>query len=586
MIHKITANQSSFRPVDFKPGLNVVLADRTYISTQRDTRNGLGKSTLIDIIDFCFGSRVRRGYGLAIEPLHDWEFTLECTLAGSRVKATRAVANPSRVIVDGEIPSWSEQADSADFFGERVFNIEQWRSVLQWTLFGLGSAHDVTDYHPSFRGLVSYFVRRGGGAYLDPFSHSRHQSTWHKQLHVAFLLGMNWENASKWQEMKDQMKGLKAFNHAIQTGVVTGARGTVGELEAESIQLESQLKRESRALEEFKVHPQYESIQNEANQLTVNIHTLTNDNVVDQRRLTRYKEAVSTEVPPPDATIDELYGEVGVVFPELIRRTLSDAREYHSKIVENRRVFLSVEIKRLESKIESRMADIRKQTEKRAELLKILDTHGALQEMAQLQERVVELRSKYEKVRTWITEQKDIASKRRNLQIQKTELAKTAEQDHEERRELWSVAVGFFGDNSRFLYETPGRLVIDISESGFKYDVEINKSGSEGVGKMKIFCFDLMLLQLMARRSGKRVDFLIHDSGIYDGVDSRQRALALELASATSEEIGTQYICTMNSDMVPRDDFSSTFRFDDHVRLTLGDKYPEESLLGFRFEQP
>ena len=59
MIHRITANKSSFHPVEFTPGLNVVLADRTDTSTQKDTRNGLGKSTLIDIIDFCLGSNVR-----------------------------------------------------------------------------------------------------------------------------------------------------------------------------------------------------------------------------------------------------------------------------------------------------------------------------------------------------------------------------------------------------------------------------------------------------------------------------------------------------------------------------------------------
>ena len=128
--------------------------------------------------------------------------------------------------------------------------------------------------------------------------------------------------------------------------------------------------------------------------------------------------------------------------------------------------------------------------------------------------------------------------------------------------------------------------MIDVGESGFKYDVEIDKSGSEGVGKMKIFCFDLMLLQLMAQKGSGLIDFLVHDSGIYDGVDSRQRALAIELASAVADSTGTQYICALNSDMVPRNDFSSEFRFDDHVRLTLGDQSPEDSLLGFRFEQP
>lgn len=43
--------------------------------------------------------------------------------------------------------------------------------------------------------------------------------------------------------------------------------------------------------------------------------------------------------------------------------------------------------------------------------------------------------------------------------------------------------------------------------------------------------------------------FLIHDSTIFDGVDERQRALALELAEKESRERRFQYICMLNSDL-------------------------------------
>ena len=111
----------------------------------------------------------------------------------------------------------------------------------------------------------------------------------------------------------------------------------------------------------------------------------------------------------------------------------------------------------------------------------------------------------------------------------------------------------------------PGTWWIDIDETGFKYNVEINKSGSEGIEKMKIFCFDLMLLHIMSKQNN-RLNFLIHDSILYDGVDSRQRALALEHASKVSRANNAQYICTLNSDMVPREDFSDGFNFNEHVR--------------------
>ena len=125
-------------------------------------------------------------------------------------------------------------------------------------------------------------------------------------------------------------------------------------------------------------------------------------------------------------------------------------------------------------------------------------------------------------------------------------------------------------------------MIINSTEKGYQLGVEIQKSGSEGVGKMKLFCYDLMLVELMKERKG--VDFLFHDSGIFDGVDSRQRALALQLAHKQSMARGFQYICFLNSDMIPSDDFREDFHLDDFVRLRLKDENPANSLLGFHFE--
>ena len=214
--------------------------------------------------------------------------------------------------------------------------------------------------------------------------------------------------------------------------------------------------------------------------------------------------------------------------------------------------------------------------------MEVLKTHGALDEFNRLQERYTETKQRLEQVRSRIAELKKIQEYRREIRLKRTELEKVAERDYEERRERWSKAVRLFNENSSALYNAPGRLVIDISASGFRYGVEIERSGSLGIDKMKVFCFDLMLSQLWSEEEG-RVDFLVHDSLIFDGVDSRQRALALERAAEVSDRCGSQYICMLNSDAIPRSDFRDGFRFDDYVRLTLTDADPSGSLLGIWF---
>ena len=124
--------------------------------------------------------------------------------------------------------------------------------------------------------------------------------------------------------------------------------------------------------------------------------------------------------------------------------------------------------------------------------------------------------------------------------------------------------------------------MLDVTPTGLKFNIEIEKSGSTGIGNMKIFCYDLMLARLWSKHS-PNLGVLIHDSIIFDGVDERQRALALELAARESEAHGFQYICTLNSDQVPSGEFSEKFNIDHYVRLRLTDESVGKCLLGVHF---
>ena len=584
MIHRVTANHRSFHSVDFTTGLNIILAERSEKSTEKDTRNGVGKTTLLEIIDFCLGSRPTKGKGLLIEPLKTWSFTLEITLRGNRVNVTRAVADQNRIVIEGTTNGWQEQPDQDEQTGERVFKMDRWRSLLGWALFDLPRSSDQLPYKPSYRSLISYFVRLGPDAYTSPFRHFRQQKTWDIQLHTAYVLGMNWEYAARWQGLKDQEEGAKAIEKAIKTGAMEGAIGTVGELETQRIQLEQQATGAKQALDTFKVHPQYESVQEEADRLTTEIHELANQNVADRRRLKRYEESIKEEKPPASISLERLYEESGLVFPDAVKRTLEDAKAFHHDIISNRREFLGAEITRIRQIIDNREARIREKTDLRAKVMQVLQTHGALQEMTILQERYVMLQGSLERVQARLREMKNLKTTKREVKAAKDDLVQTAERDHEERRDKWSEVVRLFNEHSQALYKSPGKLIIDVGDTGYKYQVDIERSGSEGIEKMKIFCFDLAVLQLQMQ-SRRGIDFLIHDTLMYDSVDARQRALAFERAHEITAALGGQYICTINSDMVPTADFTDGFDFKKYVRLTLSDAAPSESLLGIRFER-
>lgn len=581
MIRGVRANKLGFHAVEFTSGLNLVLADRSDSASDKDTTNALGKSTLIEIIDFCLGSNAAEGKGLRIEALQGWAFTLDITLAGASISVTRRTDQPGFLALTGIPSDWMFQpSESKD--GTLGFDLKTWRCVLAWALFGVTELGSGENYKPSARSLLSYFVRNQPAAYIVPFKYFDNQKTWDIQLHNAFLLGLNWSLAAHWQRLKDQKKALDALKNAIKTGAVDGELATLGELEAERVRLTRRLEREREALSNFRVLPQYREIEAQANQLTAEIHQLVNANIVDSRRLERYRDSVESEDAPADDRLEKLYREAGIVLPGVVTKTLEQARAFNTKILANRREFIAQEIATLQAAIANRDALVISLTDERSQYLTVLAGQGALEELSELQELHAGTRLKVDELTNRITQLKQMSSKADTIKVEVVELKRATSLDYEERRDLWSQALSLFSEFSDKLYKSPGRLVIDIDDTGYKFDVEIAGSPSEGISKMKIFCYDLMLVAFACQR-GLGIDFLVHDSTIFDGVDPRQRAHALELAAEMAQTYGFQYICTLNTDMMPIDDFSSDFDYKSRIRMRLTDTDATGSLLGFRY---
>lgn len=291
--------------------------------------------------------------------------------------------------------------------------------------------------------------------------------------------------------------------------------------------------------------------------------------------------ALAEDEPRPEDVV-HIYANAGIELPGLVVRRLEEVEIFHRRLIENRREFLGSEIKRIKREIASRESFIREKTEERAELLEVLKTHGALEEHTMLQEIYLDDVANLNEINKRIEELKQFEEEKSTLKIEKEQLLQRARRDYGERNEQAERAINLFSTNSRFLYDVPGTLVIDVGSNGFSFRVEIRRDGSEGIDKMKIFCYDLMLAQLWSERDpSPRI--LIHDSTIFDGVDERQVSLALQLADRESRRLGFQYICTLNSDMVPRSEFPLDFDFNSFVRLRLTDESEEGGLLGISF---
>lgn len=338
---------------------------------------------------------------------------------------------------------------------------------------------------------------------------------------------------------------------------------------------------EQKELSEFKVYPQYEAIEKEANLFTQSIHEKINKNIDDKRLLGFYEKSLTEETDASPDLIKEVYNEAGLLFPSSVSKKLEEIMQFHKRVVLNRKDFLITELERIRRNISSREIEIAELTSKRAALLEILKEYGALKEFTYLQERhqttVADLKDTINRLENL----KKFEQGKSSLKVDTELLYQAALNDLNDRRAQKEEAIVTFNSFSKELYDAPGILTIDLTKSGYKYDVNIERSGSHGIGNMKIFCYDIMLGKLWAKKSPGNI-FVVHDSLIFADVDERQKALALQLATRVSHDEGFQYICTMNSDSIPWNEFSPDYEFKKYIVSSFTDATPDGGLLGVR----
>jgi uncharacterized protein YydD (DUF2326 family) len=572
--------------VNFCAGYNIILADRQSKPDEDDhkkTRNGAGKSTLVEIIHFCLGARVDKNSIFNSKKLKDMSFILEFSIGGFDFEIERNVDVPNKIFLHQISPmlGWDTKLDkdtSLHYIAPSTYNEE-----LQTLFFGT-SKHN-TNYMPSFCELISYYVRRNINGYRNPFEFWEKQPAYNRQACNAYFLDLNIEFASKFQKLKEEAKKIYEFRKAVASGVIGTFTLDIGKLETEVINKKADAEHMRKQIESFHVNEQYNDISNEANLLTEKIHQISNTLILRQHFLQRYEQSMKEEI--TDISLENLqriYKEAKVIFPESIKVQLEEVVNFHKALLFNRGEYLQNVTTNIRNEIAHLQNEIENLNESRAKSLEFLKSHGALEEYTKLQEKYSKLVQLYEDAKKRKEAALKIEERKSKIKIETQELLLLTRHDYAERISTRERAVSLFRENTKFLYQEPGTLTIEIKDNGYDFDVEIRSAKSQGVNYMKVFCYDLLIAELGASRK-YRSDFLIHDSTIFDGVDERQIALALILAKKNCDEIGFQYICLMNSDTIPKREFDEQFleTFMGSVVLHLDDSTDIGGLLGIRF---
>jgi uncharacterized protein YydD (DUF2326 family) len=590
MILSIESTLSTFKPVTFHQGLNVLLADKNAASTDKQTRNSAGKTSLIEVIHFLLGADCDKDSLFRLDALIQHTFIGKFKIAGEEFSVARSGSDPSKIFLLAGGEERNDLPKKIDKTTERFYvsNVN-WRVFLGHVMFGLPAEERGTlfeeSFTPTFRSMLSYFARRrNSGGFISPERQAEKQQRWDWQVNLSYLFGLDWQIPFEFNKIRAREKTLEELKKAVKIGALGSVIGTVAELRPEVTVAEAKAAKLRREITNFEVLDSYKSLSKRAAQAKTEMQAIARRGVSLNENLNHLQKALQSEMPPQRSDIEQLYTAAGIELPGIALRRFEDVSNFYESVVANRRIHLEHEIADLRARIADDETALGRLDKERSEILQTLQGRGALDDFLSLQRELAESDAHSAMLRERYKAAEALESETTKLDIDRANLKRLLQEDHQAREAALDEAILILADAIAELYDDrEGRFEVAATENGPEFRVSIEGDRGGGISNMEIFCFDLALFKMVRKRFGGP-GFLIHDSHLFDGVDERQIAEALFLGMKASQESSLQYIVTMNSDIFDRLPLSKSIDLRQMVLETrLSDKTEDGGLFGFRF---
>ena len=512
---KIETEDGVLRELHFHKGINLIVDD-TPISinnvNELKTGNNVGKTTVLKLIDFCFGAKAKKIYTDPENERQDYEL-VKNFLIDYKVVITLVLKenldddNSNEVIIKRNFLSRNKVLRQVN---NKNCTEDEFETQIRKLLFP-----DITEGKPSLRQLLSHNIRYSDESISNTLKVLNHytKDVEYETLYL-YLFGCKFEGGQKKQELLTKVGQEISFKDRLekkQTKNAYEAALALVEIEIQKLNTrKANLNINENYEEDLACYTQIKYEKNKAAELISNLEIRKNIILETQSDMEQEMSDIDLQ------QLRQIYFQAGTQF-EKIQHTFEELVAYHNKMVAEKIRFISKELPELDNKIanERKHLDALCEDEKRyAAIVAQGDTFAELENLIEELNEKYRQKGEYESI-IYQIEDIDLNIKQYRKELEKIDQQIFGDEFEDMVKNQINKFNVFFSDVSKKLYGETYAI---------KYETELNKKQqklykfstfnanmSSGKKQGEILCFDLAYIQFADSEKIPCVHFLLND---------------------------------------------------------------------------
>ena len=536
----IQNKNSIIRDIHFHKGINLIVDETPVGSSQQATGNNVGKTTVLRLVDYCFGADGKNIY-------QDTEFnkqpntTIENFLKDNEIIITVVLVDnldepKEEVIIRKNFLSRTKKLQEIN--GENITNDKEFDKALKKEIFN----SDVDK--PTFRQIISKNIRdeKNKMTNIVKVLNSFASSEVYEALYL-FWLGISTDSHSEKERLSLDKKKEESFQKRLKK------EGELSLIEQQLILLNEKIDELNKRKNKFNLNENYTTDVDKLNDIKSKLNrSATELSRLEIRKdlINESKEDLEQEYTQIDTSqIKSLYEKAKSLITN-IQVSFEDTVKFHNDLISEKLEYITKELPEIEQQIRKIKSEIIVLRNEEDTLTETLNKSALVEDFEQT---ILDLNKQFERKgnleeqkRLWLYSQEKLADIDDNLNKINQGISSKDSQIQNRITEFNK----YFSVMSNRLYGETYLLSSQKNEKGYELIVtNLEENPSTGKKKGQIAAFDFAYIQFADKLDIECLHFIMHDQ--LETIHDNQLNTIVEVANS----INGQYIVPILRDKIP-----------------------------------